>query len=339
MTPALSQTSTIGNLSLKKLATSSSVQGPEMDTHFANDGDSSTRFSSAFSDDEWLTIDLIKPCQIKSIVLVWERAYGKDFNILFSNNGSFTDLKYDSIQVRNNVLSNNNIAGTNSLIAKPKTVARYVRMQGIHRATNYGYSLWEFKIMGSPLLNSGALPVSIKNFSASADNSNASINWSTVTEYNIDGYFVQKSTDGLNFTSIYWVAALDNGSNVSNYTYTDNSIKDNASFYRLKVVTFDKDSAYSPVIVFRTSISTSVRIFPMPIQDQIMLDYKGAEGENIKVSVMNTSGLSMYNKTITVTSSLQHISIPRSANMKTGIYILVIESGKNLICTKQLILQ
>ncbi len=309
-----------------------------MDTHFVNDGDSSTRFSSAFTDNEWVTIDLNKSSLIKSIVLVWERAYGKDYNILFSNNGSFTDLISDSIQVRNNVLSNNDIAGTNILIAKPKTVARYVRMQGIHRATSYGYSLWEFKIMGSQLLNAGSLPVSIKNFSASSENNSAYLTWSTVTEYNISSYIVQKSTDGLNFNDIYGVAALNNGSNVSTYSFNDNSIKDNVSFYRLAVVNFNKDSAYSPVIVYRTTIPSIVRIFPMPIQDQIMLDFKGVEGENIKVSVLNSAGLSMYNKEIRVTSSLQHISIPRTSSMKTGMYILTIQNGNSMLCSKQLIL-
>jgi hypothetical protein len=51
------------------------------------------------------------------------------------------------------VYSNYNGDGCTDDIAFPTTLARYVRMNGIQRATAYGYSLWEFEIYSQDVGN------------------------------------------------------------------------------------------------------------------------------------------------------------------------------------------
>ena len=104
----------------------------------ATDGDLGTRWSSAFSDPQWLEVDLGATHTINKVVLDWETAYATAFQIQTSNDGSTWTTIYSTT------------AGTGG--DQTLTVSgsgRYVRMYGTARATQYGYSLWEFQVYGS----------------------------------------------------------------------------------------------------------------------------------------------------------------------------------------------
>ncbi len=105
----------------------------------AVDGNLGSRWSSDFNDNAWLTVDLGQPKQFDSAILRWENAFGKAYVIESSNdNQTWTPL----------FTQNAGNGGTETLTL-PVTTARYVRMQGVQRATQFGYSLFEFEIYNS----------------------------------------------------------------------------------------------------------------------------------------------------------------------------------------------
>ncbi|MEU0971277.1 discoidin domain-containing protein [Streptomyces sp. NPDC005917] len=125
-------------LSQGKTATASSEENGGTAAGNAVDGNTGTRWSSAFTDDQWLQVDLGATATVNQVVLNWETAYGKDYKVQISANGtSWTDLK--------SVTGGD--GGTDTLDVSGQ--GRYVRMQGVHRATQYGYSLWEFQVYGT----------------------------------------------------------------------------------------------------------------------------------------------------------------------------------------------
>ncbi|MFJ9156532.1 discoidin domain-containing protein [Streptomyces griseoviridis] len=126
------------NLSQGRTATASSTENAGTPAASAVDGDLATRWSSAATDDQWLQVDLGATASISRIVLNWEAAYGKDYKIQSSpDGGSWTDLT--------SVTGGD--GGTDTLTVTGQ--GRYVRLQGVHRATGYGYSLWEFQVFGT----------------------------------------------------------------------------------------------------------------------------------------------------------------------------------------------
>ncbi|MCR5738094.1 MAG: discoidin domain-containing protein [Eubacterium sp.] len=127
-----------GNLAEGKTTTSSGDENGAMASANAVDGNAGTRWSSNFSDDAWVTVDLGATYSISRVVLTWEAAYGKAYKIQVSTNGNdWTTVK---------TLNNQN-GGTDE-IDFTATDARYVRMQGVERALPYGYSLWEMEVYG-----------------------------------------------------------------------------------------------------------------------------------------------------------------------------------------------
>jgi hypothetical protein len=125
-------------LSQGKPATASSVENAGSTANLAVDGNTGTRWSSAFTDPQWITVDLGTTASITRVVLNWEAAYGKTYQIQVSaNNSTWTTV----VNVTAGDGGIDDLAATGS--------GRYVRMYGTARATGYGYSLWEMQVYGT----------------------------------------------------------------------------------------------------------------------------------------------------------------------------------------------
>jgi hypothetical protein len=129
----------VGSLiSQGKPATASSVENAAFPASAAVDGNLGTRWSSAFSDPQWLRVDLGAVATIDQVVLVWEAAYASAFQIQTSDNGSTWTTIYSTTS---------GTGGTQTLAVSGS--GRYVRMLGTARATPWGYSLFEFQVFGT----------------------------------------------------------------------------------------------------------------------------------------------------------------------------------------------
>jgi hypothetical protein len=67
------------NLALNQPATASSTENGTFPASAAVDGNAGTRWSSAFSDRQWLEVDLGSSQAICQVVLTWETAYATAF--------------------------------------------------------------------------------------------------------------------------------------------------------------------------------------------------------------------------------------------------------------------
>jgi hypothetical protein len=123
------------NLALNKTATTSSTENAGFPAANAVDGNTGTRWSSAFSDPQWLEVDLGSSQAICQVTLQWEAAYATAFQIQTSADGTTWTTIY-STTTGTGGTQTLNVTGT----------GRYIRMYGTARATQYGYSLWEFQV-------------------------------------------------------------------------------------------------------------------------------------------------------------------------------------------------
>ncbi|WP_310604709.1 galactose-binding domain-containing protein [Anaerosporobacter sp.] len=125
------------NLAVGKTAVASSTLGNN-NADMAIDENANTRWESEYSDAQWIYVDLGKAYSVTGVNLVWETAAGKNYKIQVSNNATDWTTVYEKT---------NGVGGTEE-ITFAKTSARYVRMYGTERTTGYGYSLWEFEVLG-----------------------------------------------------------------------------------------------------------------------------------------------------------------------------------------------
>src|SRR5256885_1135633 len=122
-------------ISQGKPATASSVENAGLPASAAFDGNSGTRWSSAFSDPQWIQVDLGATATVDQVVLQWEAAYARAFQLQVSTDAATWTTIYSTTT---------GTGGTQTLSVTG--TGRYVRMLGTTRATPYGYSLWEFAV-------------------------------------------------------------------------------------------------------------------------------------------------------------------------------------------------
>lgn len=129
------------------------------DPLYATDGDYNTRWSSAYQDPAWYYIDLGSVYEINEVILYWEVAYGQRYEIQVSNDATNWTTVYTE---------NAGDGGTDDITFDP-VEAQYVRMYGIQRATEWGYSLYEFEVYGTgggpepiPVEGISVLPISVE---------------------------------------------------------------------------------------------------------------------------------------------------------------------------------
>ncbi len=117
----------------------------------ANDGNTATRWSSLFADPQWIRIDLGATYLISQVTLTWEAASAKNYTIDVSSDGS----TWSTISTKTNMATG---ARTDDITGLSGS-GRYIRMNGTARNTTYGYSLFEFKVYGTPAVVGSAAPM------------------------------------------------------------------------------------------------------------------------------------------------------------------------------------
>jgi hyaluronoglucosaminidase len=99
----------------------------------AIDGDLSTRWSSGYTDGEWLQVQFANPQHLGKIVLHWESAHATAYRIQTSADGTDWATAADVT---------GSLGGTETVWIDGSNVS-YLRMQGVARATQFGYSIYE----------------------------------------------------------------------------------------------------------------------------------------------------------------------------------------------------
>ena len=123
---------------LNRVASASSVDEVGHEAGKGNDGSSTTRWSSAYLNNQWWQVDLGSARSVDTVRLNWEVAYASQYRVQTSTDGvSFSVAATDGATA----------AGWRSTSFTART-ARYVRVLGVTRATRYGISFWDAQVFG-----------------------------------------------------------------------------------------------------------------------------------------------------------------------------------------------
>jgi endo-1,4-beta-D-glucanase Y len=218
---SITVTAPSSNLALNKTTVVSSTETAAYTGNLAVDGNATTRWSSAFSDPQYIYVDLNGTYNVNRVKITWEAALGKDYQVQIatSSGGPWTTMKTIT---GNTTLVNDHTGLTGS--------GRYVRINGTARATAYGYSIFELEVYGTtgptnvaPIANAGAdktitLPtnsVVINGTGTDSDGTISTYAWSRVSGPNTP---TLTNANTANLTA----SGLVSGTYVFRLTVTDN---------------------------------------------------------------------------------------------------------------------
>lgn len=186
------------NVALNKTAEASTTEDSSKTPAMAFDGKSSTRWSSLYSDSQWISADLESAVNINRIRLNWEVAYAKSYQIQISS---------DNITWTTVYATANGDGGIDEFSFPPAN-ARYVKMLGLERATNYGYSLWDFDVYAAgDSTDTGIESGSVYKLTAQHSGKNLDVAGGSTA----DGANVQQWTDNGNLQQQWKVISTGDG--------------------------------------------------------------------------------------------------------------------------------
>ncbi len=300
------------NIALGKTATASSLESGAYPASNVNDGNAATRWSSAFSDPQYIYLNLGSIYNICSVNLTWENAYGKNFTIDASNDAvTWTTLA--------TVTGNSSLTNSISVLGSGK----YVRMNGTARGTLFGYSLYEMSVTGSSIL-----PVTLKNFKANAESSGSvKIQWNTEIELNNNYFEIERSTDAQHFIPLGTVAGHGNSDIEQSYSFTDDQPAATINYYRLKQVDLDGRSTYSPIATVDLTGANplSIQVFPNPATSLITIRSQNSEPV-LSVSIYNQNGMLVIQQK---TSGSDLVAVPVQQLLAGLYFVRVMTSHDN----------
>jgi hypothetical protein len=172
-----------------------------------------------------------------------------------------------------------------------------------------------------------SLPVSITNFSGTKGNGFNTLNWTTSTEQNNKGFAIERSIDGVTFSSIGFINSKgDNGySNTTlNYSFVDDKLYSSSNYYRLQQVDQDGKTKFSNVVLLKADRINNIKmtsLYPNPAADEINISIETPNAEKVILIVTDIYGKQLMTNKINVEAGT-NITTIRVNHLAAGTYLV-----------------
>lgn len=180
------------------------------------------------------------------------------------------------------------------------------------------------------------LPLQLVQFTGVASGTTNLLQWTTAAEERTANFEVQRSVDGVHFTSIAQVAALGTTTGQQAYRYVDD-VSGHAQpvyYYRLKMADNNGQFTYSPVIMLqRNSHDFLVRVLQNPFRHQLQATVTSPQLQDCAITLTDMNGRVVARKKITLQKGTALVDIPGVQVPGAGTYVLtfVTHTGKQVI--------
>jgi hypothetical protein len=185
---------------------------------------------------------------------------------------------------------------------------------------------------------SSPLPVTFNSFGAKVIANDVILNWSTSSEINNHGFYIERSVNGTDFEEINFVKGKLNSSVVVYYTDVDaNPFGTNTTlYYRLRQVDMNGDYAYSSIVAVKKGSNTlqSVSVFPNPVAGALNIEFVSAAAGNASIQIFDINGRNVAQKEIISIAGLNTLTVDEVALLNAGVYFVKVESAGEMQMVK-----
>lgn len=163
----------------------------------------------------------------------------------------------------------------------------------------------------------------------------ARLSWKVLENQFARGYYLERSTDGINFQIIGLTEPLAGRSGAVSYEVQDDisSVSSAYLYYRIRMIENGNLQLLSPVLKFRKLNSTEnrLRVIPNPVKDQMQVIFTAGNAGQGTLSLYDQSGKRIYTSTLSLQKGNNSIVLYCLSNQPDGLYQLVIAADNRLI--------
>lgn len=178
------------------------------------------------------------------------------------------------------------------------------------------------------------LPIELLSFDAQWSNENftsVDLEWVTESETNNDYFEVERSIDGINFTSILQKEGAGNSTHTINYTDIDPSpYLKGTSFYRLKQTDFDGSFSYSDIVVLNPDKNLDIiTLYPNPNNGIFKYMVYSSTVIEVEITITNVLGQLVYFEELELNEGITERKMSVS-KLSEGDYIIHIKTNTGI---------
>ncbi len=126
------------------------------------------------------------------------------------------------------------------------------------------------------------LPVELIDFRSKIDQGGVLLEWWTASEVNNSHFEIERSTNGRDFIFIGKLSSHHESQELQSYSFLDLDLEAAQYYYRLKIVDFDGQTAYSKTITIEVNAllaKKEIYFFPNPTSESLII--KNAQGQAV----------------------------------------------------------
>ena len=174
----------------------------------------------------------------------------------------------------------------------PRTISvgefgQYVRV----KAGNSAMNLTEIEVRTCPQMAQLVLPVEFSRFYGEAREAGNHLTWTTATERNNAGFFVQRSDDGRSFTDLRWVPGAGDSEVALDYDYLDRLTGSGTHYYRLRQLDHDGTESLSQIVSLRrTGSAPAWTAQPNPVDAERLVTIGSLDAEAAHFELLDLHG-------------------------------------------------
>ena len=186
-------------------------------------------------------------------------------------------------------------------------------------------------------VSSTSLPIQLISFTGTKQKAENVLQWTTATETNTAYFGVERSLDGLSFSSIGTVAATGNSNTIRNYSFDNAAATQGDIYYRLKVVDEDGHFTYSNILVMKDGpINTpAISLYPNPTvrssSAKVLITAGSAGKATIMVYDVNGKAVAVIH--LPLAAGLNTVSLPVN-NLVPGTYFIAYREADGALAGK-----
>lgn len=125
---------------------------------------------------------------------------------------------------------------------------------------------------GTASLNCVILPVEFSSLHGACEGGKPVLRWTTASEHANSGFFVQRSSDGVQWRDIGWVNGAGNSAQARQYMYVDpEPVTGKLTFYRLRQIDMDGVEELTEMVYVKEcdAVGAEMRLVPNPAGDMV----------------------------------------------------------------------
>jgi len=140
------------------------------------------------------------------------------------------------------------------------------------------------------------VPVELISFNATVVDGNIRLDWFTSTETNNAGFEIEKSQDGANYQTIFFIGGKGTTTQRNVYSYLDKSVSTGVYYYRLKQVDYDGSFEYLKTVTVDLGLPEAFLLgqnYPNPFNPKTVINYQIPKTGMITLKVFDVLGNEM----------------------------------------------